>query len=289
MSVSFGVEDLEEHIRNVLTTDFVKKATPVSTLIVAPPERDKSNSVIKFKGKTILTLNDLTSYGLLKKIEKHTKEGKCDFGHIIIPDLTRITARSRPVRKELVATLQILASEGIKEITTYNINIKFKKPLQIGVITCITRKDVMDHRSVWSKVGFLSRFIPFSFNYDEPLKADILDFITRTKSLKQETIKINKARKKEVTIPENIRQFLINDARRMAFNIEEFCGTLLKDRTFGARALHQLSAYIKAIALRNNETTVNDSHYQLFTRYFHYFNYNCPLILPRKVEGDVYG
>lgn len=287
MSVSFGVEDLEEHIRNVLLTDFVKKTTPVGTLIVAPPERSKSNTVIKFKGKTILTLNDLTSYGLLKKIEKHTRNGKCVFGHIIIPDLTRITARSRSVRKELVATLQILASEGIEEITTYNIKVKFKKPLQIGMITCITRKDLMDHRSIWSKVGFLSRFIPFSFNYDEPLKADILSFITEDKSLKQETIKIRKRGKKEVIIPEKIKRCLINDARRMALNIEEFCGTLQKDRTFGARALHQLTTYIKAIALRDNQTAVNDYHYQLFSRLFHYFNYNCPLILPRKVEGDV--
>jgi len=68
----------------------------------------------------------------------------------------------------------------------------------------------------------------------------------------------------------------------MAFNVEEFCGTLLKDRPFGARALHQLSTYIKAIALRHNETVVSDYHYQLFTHYFHYSNYNCPLILPKE-------
>jgi len=60
-------------------------------------------------------------------------------------------------------------------------------------------------------------------------------------------------------------------------------------RVFGARALNQISTYVKAIALRYNETVVNDCHYQLFTRYFHYFNYNCPLILPRKVGGDVDG
>ena len=105
LSVSFGVEDLEEHIRNVLITDFVKKKSPVSTLIVAPPERDKSNTVIKFKGKTVLTLNDLTAWGLMKEIEKHTSNGKCDLGHLVIPDLTRLTARSRSVRKELLITL----------------------------------------------------------------------------------------------------------------------------------------------------------------------------------------
>jgi len=126
VSSSYGMEDLEEHIRTVLTTDFIKKSTPVSTLIVAPPERNKSNTVIKFKGKNILTLNDLTAYGLLKEIEKKTKNSKCEFGHLIIPDLTRLTARSRSVRKELITTLQILMAEGMEGIHTYNIKISFK-------------------------------------------------------------------------------------------------------------------------------------------------------------------
>jgi len=289
MSVSFGVEDLEEHIRTVLITDFVKKTTPVSTLIVAPPERSKSNTVIKFQGKTILTLNDLTAWGLMKEIEKHTVNGKCEFGHLVIPDLTRLTARSRSVRKELLTTLQILMAEGMKGIHTYNIHVNFKVPLKIGLIACITRRDLNDHRSVWSKIGFLSRFIPFSFNYDEQLKIDILNFINKDESLKRERIKTKKRRVRNVTIPQNIQLRLMKDARRMAFDIEQFCRTPVEDRVFGARALNQISTYVKAIALRHNETVVNDCHYQLFTRYFHYFNYNCPLILPRKVGGDVDG
>jgi len=180
-------------------------------------------------------------------------------------------------------------AEGMKGIHTYNIDVHFKKPLKLGVIGCITRLDLKDRRSVWSKTGLLSRFIPFSFNYDEQLKINILKFINKDDSLKRETIKIKKLRgKKNVAVPEGIQSLLQDDARRMAFNIEQFCKTPLEDRVFGARALNQLSTYIKAIALRHNETTVNDSHYQLFTRYFHYFNYNCPLILPRKVEGEVY-
>ena len=63
---------------------------------------------------------------------------------------------------------------------------------------------------------------------------------------------------------------------------KEFCDTPIKDRVFGARALNQLSTHIKAIALRNDENSVTDYHHQLFCRFFHYFNYNCPLILPRK-------
>jgi len=146
--------------------------------------------------------------------------------------------------------------------------------------------DLTDRRNIWSKIGLLSRFIPFSFDYDEQLKINILKFINKDESLKQETIKIRKRRVKNVVIPKNIQKLLRDDARRMAFEIEEFCRTAIKDRVFGARALNQLSTYIKAIALRHDESVVGENHYQLFRHYFHYFNYNCPLILPRK-EIDV--
>lgn len=282
MSISFGMTDLENHIRNILTTTFIKKALPISTLIVAPPERDKSNTVIKFRGNTILTLSDFTAYGLMKELEKYTKRGKCQISHVLIPDLTRITARSRSVRKEIVATLQILASEGIKEIHTYNVNVEFKEPLKIGVIACITRSDLCDHRTVWSKIGFLSRFIPFSFDYDELMKINILKFISQDKQLKKEQITVSKRRSTHVIVPKEIQLKLQENARAMSNNIERFCGTPLKDRIFGARALHQLSTYIKAIALRNNETIVNDSHYGQLQRLFYYFNYDALPILPRE-------
>jgi len=118
------------------------------------------------------------------------------------------------------------------------------------------------------------------------LKINILKFINKDESLKRETIKIRKKAVKNVVIPEEIQLFLERDARRMAFDIEQFCRTAIEDRVFGARALNQISTYIKAIALRRNESIVNDYHYQLFTRFFHYFNYNCPLILPSKEIVD---
>ena len=287
MSFSYGMEDLEEHIRTVLLTDFIKKATPVSTLVVAPPERNKSNTVIKFKGKNILTLNDLTAYGLMKEIEKKTNNSKCEFGHLVIPDLTRLTARSRSVRKELITTLQILMAEGMEGIHTYNIDISFKKPLKLGLITCTTRRDLTDHRNVWSKIGFLSRLIPFSFDYDQQMKLNILEFINKNQKFKQNPIKIRKRSAQTISIPEDIQLLLETDARRMAFDIEQFSKTPMEDRVFGARALNQISSYIKAIALGDNETVVNDQHYDRFKHLFHYFNYNCPLILSKKEPLEV--
>lgn len=68
-------------------------------------------------------------------------------------------ARGRSVRKELVTTLMILMAEGMQSIHTYNINIDFEKPLHLGLIACITQRDLKDRRSMWSKVGFLSRFM----------------------------------------------------------------------------------------------------------------------------------
>ena len=218
----------------------------------------------------------------MKTVEEHTKNGKCEFGHLVIPDLTRITARGRSVRKELVTTLQILMAEGMQSIHTYNINIDFEEPLCIGLIACITHRDLVDHRSIWSKIGFLSRFIPFSFNYDEPLKADILRFINSDETLRKDLIKIRKRRMQDISIPDEIKPLLANDARRIAFSIEEFCRTPLVDRIFGARALHHISSYVKAIALRNGEKSVTGEHYESFKHLLNYFNFDCSLLLSEK-------
>ena len=73
----------------------------------------------------------------------------------------------------------------------------------------------------------------------------------------------------------------------MAFNIEEFCRTPLTDRIYGARALHQLSTYVKAIALRDDTNHVTKTQYSTFQRLSQYFNYDCSLMLPsHAVETD---
>jgi hypothetical protein len=69
----------------------------------------------------------------------------------------------------------------------------------------------------------------------------------------------------------------------MAFQIEEFCRTSIKDRIFGARALHQLSTYMKAIALRDGETVVTEEHYEVFKHLSTYFNYDCSLMLAQPL------
>jgi hypothetical protein len=57
--------------------------------------------------------------------------------------------------------------------------------------------------------------------------------------------------------------------------MEEFCNISLFDRIFGARALHHVSIYIKAIALRDDEKIVADSHYESFKYLLNYFNFDC--------------
>ena len=70
----------------------------------------------------------------------------------------------------------------------------------------------------------------------------------------------------------------------MAFGIEEFCKTPLQDRVFGARALHQLTSYIKAAALRHDENEVTEHDYGTFKHLFSYFNYDCSLFLPQTPQ-----
>jgi len=115
-----------------------------------------------------------------------------------------------------------------------------------------------------------------------PMKINVLKFVAQDKQFQKQTIKILKRKTINITIPQNVQVKLQDNATAMASNIEEFCNTPYKDKIFGVRALEQLSAYVKAIALRNNETIVNERHYEQLRRLFYYFNYNANPILPSQ-------
>jgi hypothetical protein len=69
-----------------------------------------------------------------------------------------------------VAFLNNLIEEGVAKITTYA-NV-WDKEVKANVITAVTDEALEDGRREWAKMGFLSRFIIFSYSY---ITSTILD------------------------------------------------------------------------------------------------------------------
>jgi hypothetical protein len=149
----------------------------------------------------------------------------------------------------------------------------------MAVIACVT-PDVFNEKSAFRRLGFLSRLLPFSFDYDKDTVNEILEFIGTLEEdkLRIQTMKVLGKKKTEITIPKHYLNLLENSSRILAKTIDDFCPYRRsgEQRLIGARAKRILTCYLKSICLVNgvNRTTVNEDDWQEFETMFQYFNFN---------------
>jgi hypothetical protein len=280
---TFGNDPLKKHIKCIIYTGFVDRHKPVSTLIFAEPERGKTVEVMKFNALGVVVFNDLTAYGLQEELVNMGQIEREVFHHIIIPDLERIGARSWNSKQELLATLQIAMQEGLYHATTRYTHVDFQKPKVIGAIMCTTPREMKDKRSIFRRESFLSRVIPFSYNYSNQKRADIFQFIVREEKVQKEKFDISIAAKEEVLMPVTFKEELIPYSRLLASSISDFTTVIYqKDHKLvkyrpdliGARTLEQLICYVKALALANGRPIVMREDFEEFEELFRYFNFD---------------
>ena len=268
---------LLKHVQTILYTAYLKNQDPISTLIYAWQERGKSAVVLSIKNLGLLIEDDCTAYGLARKLNKLYKKRQLkNYHHLLIPDLEKVTSRSRTVKNELRSFLQTLMFDGVQRVDTYNIHLDLPYRYKIGVIACVT-PDVFNEKSSFRRLGFLSRLIPFSFDYEDSVIDEILSFIgtLQQDKVKMETIKLLKHRKIDVQISNEYLKLIKEKAKILAKTIDDFC--LYAEphikRVIGTRAKLLLTTYIKALALLNGHNEILKEDYREFEVLFHYFNF----------------
>jgi len=271
---------IQRHFLYLINSGYLKNEDAISGLIYAWQERGKSTVVLSIKHEGLLIEDDITSYGLSRRLTKLFNENKLkQYHHLLIPDLEKVSSRSRPVKNELRSTLQTLMWDGIQTVDTYNIHLDFPYRLKMGVIACVT-PDVFAGRSAFRRLGFLSRLIPFSFDYDDNTIDEILKFIGTLDEdkLRLQIIKIFRKKKIQIIISQHYLDLLEEKSRTLARIIDDFC-TFFKDdanesRLIGSRAKRLLTCYLKSICLTNNRTIVNNDDWREFELMFRYFNFD---------------
>jgi hypothetical protein len=274
---TLGMELPRQHVHYILKSGNVEGERPLSTLILAYPERAKTTEVMKFNDIGAIVKNDLTAYGLAKIIAEMKQVEKAILHHLIIPDLERIGARNVTVRQQLLATLQILMQEGLTSVTTHEIQLECNPPIRLGVIMCTTPEDLGDKRSIFRRLSFLSRLIPFSYDFSKKHRADILKYIEEADHLERQHFILKDQSKTKVTVPREFVDRVNICAKIMAYRIEEFAskkkGKEQMGKLVGIRAKEDLLCYLKAIALVNHRTEVTEEDFEEFERMFRHFNF----------------
>lgn len=253
---------LEKMIECTLISPYIKNENPISLLIVAKPESGKSTMMKEYReNKGIVYLTDCTAYGITRDILPKIVSG--EIKTIMIPDLITPLSKQTRTRQSFVAFLNNLIEEGVAKIVTYST--VWNKEAKANVITAITDQSLEDGRHNWAKMGFLSRFIVFTYSYNISTVIQILNrYSEQGLSLKNRKVKLPKSKQVNIKLPREIADKLDPIAMKIG---EQF-------RLYGFRAKINFRSLLKCLAYRNGRKEVTEAEYQEFVELANYMNFD---------------
>jgi hypothetical protein len=172
----------------VVWSGYIKGEQPVSALVTAPVEAGKTEVIMKFaQNKGVIALTDVTAYGINRDYGQLIINKK--IRHLIIPDLVKPMSRGKDTVHSLIAFLNSLIEEGVLRISTYAERIGAPvdgadlqvqpTPVKCGLIATLAKDILADGRHHWSRMGFMSRLLPISYDYGVTTKMEIQQSIAR--------------------------------------------------------------------------------------------------------------
>lgn len=255
------IEPLKKIIEAVLISPYIKDEKPLSLLIVAKAESGKTSAMKMYREtKGSVWITDCTAYGITRDILPKMVSG--EIKTLIIPDLITPLSKSHKTRQSFVAFLNNLIEEGVAKITTYATT--WDKDVKANIITAVTDEALRDGRHEWAKMGFLSRFIVFSYSYSMSTVVDILNHYSEH-GLKINNVKLRLPTKEvDIVLPKEIADKLNPIAMRIG---EQF-------KLYGIRAKINFRSVLKALAFRNGRKTVTEDEFQEFLKLTDHMNFD---------------
>ncbi len=246
------LSDLTEMVKLVLFSGWVKPEggnKPVSAMLVAKFESGKTSVLGQFMGaKGTLYLTDVTEYGLIKKYLDPLSKGQIK--HIIIPDFIKSINRKKTTVDTLITFFNSLVEEGIMNISTFALQLELKKPIRAALLTSIAVEDFNRMQKRLAAIGFLSRFMILSYDYDKKYIRDVLREIAQSKG-EWSPVKLKLPNAEvQVNLPGGLAQQMTPRAEAIGERLH----------SYGFRALHMLMSLAKASALSDgrDEVTLED-------------------------------
>lgn len=243
----------------VLLTGYLENVRPLSLIVIAKKESAKTEVVATFsRSDEVLYLNNFTPTAFMDEYIREFMNHK--YHHLIIPDLLSCISRQKYLVDTTITFLNSFTEEGIKEIISkaYDQKIKLPEPVRGGLITTIAKEDFEARWKKWSSVGFLTRFLPVSYQYGQDLVDEILQacatqdeehVLGKPYSIKLPSVLKSKGgyrRTAKVSIGDDLAHQLIKPGKNMQKHLS----------TYGFRGVRHLRRLVQAEALFNNRTTV---------------------------------
>ncbi len=256
-----NVEPLKKVIECALISPYIRNEKPLSLLIVAKAESGKTSVMKLYKQKRgVAYISDCTAYGLTRDYLPKIVSG--EVRTLVIPDLITPLSKSTKTRQSFVAFLNNLIEEGVAKITTYA-NV-WDKEVKANLITAVTDEALEDGRHEWAKMGFLSRFIVFSYAYSTPTIVQILRTYSEHGLSPGQADFRPPEKEVDVYLPKRIADKLDPFAAKVGEQFE----------LYGIRAKINFRCLLKCLAHRNKRKRVTDAEFGEFLGLVDFMNFS---------------
>lgn len=252
-----ALENVKKIIHLVILTGKLEGVRPLSAIIIALVESAKTETVAEFSvADGVVYANNFTPTSFMEEYILDFQNGK--YHHLIIPDLLNCISRQKYLVDSTITFLNSFTEEGVKEILSKAFTggkIPLKRPVNGGVITTIAKKDFEERRKKWRSVGFLTRFLPITFQYGRDVVDQILlasaeqdefQLLGKPAKIKLPPILPNPLGKVKVSLPKHLAPQLIKPGQEMQKELTPY----------GFRGVRHVRRLVLANALANNRKIV---------------------------------
>jgi len=257
-----NTEIIELAIKISIYTTLLKRENPVSLMIIAPPEHGKTEILKKFAFvNSVKMISDFNTFVFADFATEYQMGQKKT---IVIPDFLRIVKKKASTANNSLTIINAITEEGWMGKLPMGQSIE--KPIKANIITALTHGEMKDKRHSWSRMGFLSRFIPLSFSYNDATKKQIREYI------KERIYKIDIPLEIELDLKKKVEVKL---PKKIANEIEEITEIIaLKDNFTGFRLQRQLQVLAMGSAVANNRDVVNADDIKTLRQIASFINFN---------------
>lgn len=238
-----GTALIESLVQSVAVSHLVRGHQRASLLLLAAPESGKTTIAKTGTAAHVCPVAAISGRSVLRELHDHpTTE------FLLFNDLSSVRAMSATAVNLLVVLLNQITQDE-RGIVAFAGKETQMIDRQIGIIGCLPFRTFTDHRARWKELGFVSRMIPFAYEYPIDLIAEIKDLIDS----ERHNIRVSTARAKKlattprvITMPKDITR----SVRHLADLRAESLGQI------GIRLLRHYHVLIRAHALLHRRSSV---------------------------------
>ena len=249
----------------------------VSGTLISTWETDKTRTLNRFFNvKGILVETDLTYIGIVSHVLPKIENG--EIKTLIIPDMVKTIMKKQATMHNFIGILNNLIEEGV-----YGITLRDTRDFhgaRANLLTSMTPSLLYQNKLMWNNMGFLSRFLPFTYSYTEQKKNAIQEAIAKGNVLEPKPIDLKlPVFPAQVRLPKKIALKTIPLVKRLteterAKYTDKDGNECLTKEGYGFRHQHQLQTLLRANALFRGDTKVTVKDYREIERLSRWINYD---------------